>query len=634
MTGADTFPKLLKFNSDRWGNEKVAMRYKKFGVWGPYTWKQYYDESKYIGLGLLSLGLRRGETVGIIGDNAPEAFFTELGAQGVGGIVLGLYTDAISDELKYLVKHSDTIFAVVDDQEQVDKFLEIKDELPKLKKIVYWDSKGLVHYDDPIMISFGQVQELGRKRESEKPGSFEEAIAEGKGDDVAVLLYTSGTKGLPKGAMLTYNNILSGIKAVMELDAWTEDSRSFSFLPLAWVPEQLFGIAGPLVSGGSVNFPEEPETVTSDVREIGPTQLFYGSRLWESLTSMMQARITESTFVKRLVYKLFFPMGYKWIALKEKEGEPGFFWKALHCIADRLLFRPIRDDMGLSHLTFAWSSGASLSPDSCRLLQAIGLPIRNHYASTEVCAVCNSGKDFKAETVGRPVPGTEIRISSEGEILVKSAQVFKGYYKNREATDKAVVDGWFHTGDAGFMDDDGHLIFLDRLADLTELAGGEKVAPQYIESRLRFSPYIADAMVLADPDKPYVAAILTISFVNVGRWAEMKRINYTTYTDLSQKQETYDLIHEEVHRVNQTTTEASKVKKFILLHKELDPDEAELTRTKKLKRDFISSRYGELIEGIYEGKKEIRVEALVKYRDGRTGLVKTSVKVKKMEREG
>ncbi|RJR49513.1 MAG: hypothetical protein C4576_06830 [Desulfobacteraceae bacterium] len=633
MTGADTFPKLLKFNSERWSN-KVAMRYKKFGVWGPYTWKHYYEESKYFGLGLRSLGLRRGDTVGIIGDNAPEAFFTELGAQGVGGIALGLYTDATSDELRYLAGHSEAVFVVVDDQEQVDKSLEIKDALPKLKKLIYWDSKGLTHYNDPIMISFQKVQELGRKMDSENPGVFEEAIEEGKGDDVAVLLYTSGTKGLPKGAMVTYKNILSGIKAVMELDAWNEDSRSFSFLPLAWLPEQIFGIAGPLVSGGSVNFPEEPETVTSDVREIGPTQLFYGSRLWESLTSMMQARITESTFIKRLVYKLLFPMGYKWIALKEKKREPGFLWKALHYIADRLLFRPIRDDMGLSYLTFAWSSGASLSPDSCRLLQAIGIPIRNHYASTEVCAVCNSGKDFRAETVGRPVPGTEIRISDEGEILVKSAQVFKGYYKDRDATDKAVVDGWFHTGDAGFIDDDGHLIFLDRLADLTTLSNGEKVAPQYIESRLRFSPYIADAMVLAGPDKPYVGAILTISFVNVGRWAEMKRITYTTYTDLSQKHETYDLIREEIQRVNRTTSKGGQIKKFILLHKELDPDEAELTRTKKLRRDFMSSRYGELIEAIYTGKKEIHVEALVKYRDGRTGLAKTNVKVREMEPEG
>jgi len=632
MTQSDTFPKLLKRNCDLWG-DKVAMRYKKFGIWGPYTWKQYYEESKYFGLGLTTLGLSRGHTIAIMGDNAPQAFFAELGAQGVGGIALGVYTDANSDELEYLAEHSDTTFAVVDDQEQVDKFLEIKDKLPKLKKIIYWDSKGLGHYDDPIMISFGDVQELGREMEFENPAGFEKAIAEGKGDDVAVLLYTSGTKGLPKGATLTYKNILSGVKAVMELDVWTEDSMSFSFLPLAWVPEQIFGIAGPLVSGGSVNFPEEAETVTSDVREIGPTQLFYGSRLWESLTSMMQARITESTFTKRLVYRLLFPIGYKWIDLKETKGEPGLFWKVLHFFADRLLFRPIRDDMGLSHLRFAWSSGASLSPDSCRLLQAIGIPIRNHYASTEVCAVCNSGKDFRAETVGRPVPGTEIKISSEGEILVKSAQVFKGYYKDHDATAKAVVDGWFHTGDAGFVDDDGHLIFLDRLTDLTTLSSGQKVAPQYIESRLRFSPYIADAMVLADPGKPYVAAILTISFANVGRWAEMRRINYTTYTDLSQKQETYDLIYEEVNRVNETIPKGSKIRKFILLHKELDPDEAELTRTKKLRRDFISGRYAELIEAIYGGKKEIRVEADVKYRDGRTSVVKTSIKVRELEQE-
>ena len=627
----DTFPKLLKRNYEKYGNKKVAMRYKQFGIWKTYTYDDYYKKAKLFGLGIKSLGLEKGDKVCLIGDNAPEAFIAELGVQALSGVILGLYTDAVPSELKYLLEHSDTVFAVVDNQEQVDKLLEIKEELPRLKKIIYWDSKGLVHYDDPILVNIRKVYELGRQYEQEHQGIFERSIEEGKGDDLALLLYTSGTKGLPKGAMITYNNLLSAMDAVMQWDSWTEDSKSFSYLPLAWIPEHFFGIAGPLISGGSVNFPEDPETINSDIREIGPTQLFYGSRLWETLTSMMQARITESTFVKRLTYKILFPVGYKWTDLLLQGKKPNLFWRFAHALADLVLFGPIRDDMGLSHLQFGWSAGALLSPDSYRLILAIGIPIKNHYALTEVGAICNSGKEFKPETVGRPVPGVEIRISTEGEILARGDMVIKGYYKDPEKTGEAIEDGWFHTGDAGFFDDDGHLIFLDRLSDLVELAGGGKVAPQYLESSLRFSPYISDTMVLAGEDKPYVSAILVISFENVGRWAEMNKINYTTFTDLSQKKEVYDLIHKEMLRVNKTTTEGSAIKRFILMHKELDPDEAELTRTRKLRRDFIESRYGDMIQGIYSGQSEVPVEAEVRYRDGRTGVVKTSVKIMDVE---
>jgi len=627
MAGEDTFPKLLKRNCERWGDKKVALRFKDFGIWWPYTWKDYYEKAKLFGLGLKSLGLERGDKVSVIGDNAPEAFFAELGAQAVGGIEVGLYTDAIGLELKYLVEHSDTKFAVVDDQEQVDKFLQIRHELPQLTKIIYWDSKGLSNYDDPLLISFSRVCELGERYDKEQPGFFEKCIREGNDDDVALLLYTSGTRDLPKGAILTYRNILSALEAVMKIDSWTEDAKTFSFLPLAWIPEQVFGIGGPLLTGCSVSFPEQPETVQTDVREIGPTQLSYGARQWESLTSMMQAQISESGFFNKFVFNLLLPIGYKWADLITSDKKASIFWRFLHTLADWVLFRHIRDDMGLSHLRFAWTSAASLSPDSFRLLQAIGIPLRAHYASTEVCAICNSGKEFKMETVGRPVPGTKVKISEEGEILVRGDQVFKGYYKDPEATSKAIKDGWFHTGDAGFLDDNGHLIFLDRLADLTELGGGAKVAPQYIESRLRFSPYIKDAIAIADKEKNFVSTLVTISFENVGRWAEKNRIPYTTYIDLSQKKEVYDLIYREILRVNKVIPNISRIQKFVLLHKEFDPDESELTRTRKLRRDFIKSRYSELIAGIYSGMAEISVAAQVRYQDGRAAEVRTGVRV-------
>lgn len=633
----DTFPKLLKRNCERWGDTKVAIRYKKFGIWWPLTWKDYYEKAKFFALGLKRLGLEKGEKVCIIGDNVPEAFIGEIGSQGIGGVIVGLYTDATPSELKYLAAHSDSVFAVVDDQEQVDKFLLIKDELPRLQKIIFWDPKGMKHYNDPLLISFKYVIDLGRQYEKENPGFFEKYVEEGRGDDLALILYTSGTRDLPKGVMLTYKNILSALYGLMELDPWLEDGKTFSYLPLAWVPEQVFGIAGPLISGCSVSFPEEPETVNQDIREIGPTQLFYGARLWESLTSMMQVRISESTFFKRFIFNLLLPVGYRRADLKIQGKKPNIFWKLIYNFVDLLLFRHIRDDMGLSHLRFAWTSGASLSPDSYRVLFAIGIPLRNHYASTEGCAICNPGSKLKIETVGPPIPWkgtkTEVRISKEGEILVKGEQIFKGYYKDPETTEKALRNTWFHTGDAGFFDDDGHLIFLDRVADLAELSSGEKVAPQYIESRLRFSPYIADAIIIADKSKDFVSSIITISFENVGRWAEMNKILYTTYTELSQKKETYNLICKEILRVNKVLPQLSRIRKFVLLHKEFDADEAEITRTKKLRRDFIRSSYEELIRGIYGGEREIQVEAQIKYRDGRTGKVKTTIKIMKVDEE-
>ncbi len=630
----DTFLKLLRRNAQRSGAARVALRYKTLGIWRTYSWSDYYLSVKSFGLGLKALGLEKGDRVSIIGDNAPQAFIGELGVQAVGGVPVGLYTDATSEELIYLTGDTESTFVVANDQEQVDKYLEISDQLPWLKRIIYWDAKGLQHYDSKMLVAFRDVVRLGEKYDQDHPGLFESLVEESSGNDLAMVLYTSGTKSLPKGVLLSYDNVLSAVEAVMQIDQWQEDGRVFSHLPLAWVPEQIFGVAGALLSGCSVSFAEGPETVNEDIREIGPTQIFYGTRLWEALTSTMQMRISESTFLKRLVYKLCLPIGYQWADLSMEGKKPAGRLKFLYLIADLLLFRHVRDDLGLSHLRFAWTSGSSLSPSSYRLLIALGIPLRNHYASTEVPAVCNSGNELRIETVGRPVPGVEVKISEQGEILVRGRPVFKGYYKNVEATREAIKDGWFHTGDAGFIDRDGHLVFLDRLSDVTRIATGEKVAPQYIESRLRFSPYIRDCIVIADATKPFVLAIITINFESVGRWAETHAIPYTTFTDLSQRSEVLDIIRADVVGVNKILPKNTGIKKFVVLHKEFDADEAELTRTRKLKRASIRSSYENLIAAMYNGSDQISVEAQVKYKDGRAGKVVTTLKIQDTQQEG
>lgn len=623
----DTFPKLLKLNAQKWSDKNVATRYKKFGIWNTYTWKEYYEHAKHFGLGLKTLGLDRGDKVCIVGDNAPEGYFAELGIQALGGIMVGFYSDATPDELKYLAGHSDIKYAVCEDQEQVDKFLQIKDDLHHLKKIIYWDPKGLSHYDDPILISFSKISELGKDYDQEYPGVFDKYIEEGSGGDICMILYTSGTRALPKGAILTYTNILSGLESVMKVDYWGEDGQIFSLVPLAWVPEQVFGIGGSLLTGASVSFAEEPETVRTDMREIGPTQLSFSSRQWESLTSEMMVKIEEAPILNKFIFNLLLSVGHRWVDSVSGEKKPGIFLRFLYKVADLLLFCHIRDDMGLSKLRFAWTSGASISPDSYKVLITLGIPLRSHYASTEVCAICNSGKELRAETVGKPIPGIEVRISDEGEILVRGPQVFGGYYKDQTTTKEVFKDGWFCTGDAGFIDEKGHLIFLDRLKDMAELKGGGKVSPQYIESRLRFSIYIKDALIIGDKDKDFLSGIIIVDYENVGRWAEKNRIPYTTFTDLSQKEEISSLILKEVKKITKSLPPASRIKKFVLFHKEFDPDEAEMTRSRKLRRDFIITRYGELVKGIYDGLNVIPVSAEVKYRDGKSGVVKTSIKV-------
>lgn len=630
----NTLPKLLKKNAEKYGDRRIAMRVKDRGIWQRFTWKDYYEKVKYFSLGLISLGMSRGDKVSILGENKPEIFWAELGVQAAGGTMVGIFTDCTPPEVKFYVTDSDSTFVIVHDQEQVDKLLQIKGDLPLVKKVIYWDSKGLWNYEDPILINFSKVIQLGQEYEKSHPALFEKSIDNGKGEEIALICYTSGTTGLPKGAMISHGGLVAIAQAWQEVDHWSDRDRYVSFIPPGWIAEQAVGVAGQLVSGMEVNFPEEPETVHENIREIGPTILFFAPRLWENINRMIQAKITDTSALRRWIYQLFLPIGYKTAECRSTKERLGLSWRVLFCIAHWVLFRSLRDRVGLSRIRCAYTAGSAVSPEILNYFQAIGVNIKQLYGGSEQGLVTiHLDGEIKYETCGPPMPGVEVRLSPEGEILVKGENIFSGYYKNLEATQEKIRDGWYHTGDFGHIDQDRHLVVIDRMEDLKELKGGRKFSPQFAEIRLRFCPYIKDALVVGGEDKDYVTAIINIDLENVGRWAEAKRIPYTTFTDLSQKPEVIGLIKKDIQRINKFLPEWSRIRKFVNLHKEFDADEAELTRTRKLRRTFVESRYSDLIAALYGKDQEYSVEASITYRDGRKGVIKTAIQINPVEEE-
>jgi len=628
MDNLDTIPKLVTGNREKWG-ERPAMCMKRMGIWQRYSWQEYYDTVKYFSLGLISLGLKPGDVVCIIGDNEPEWFWGAFATQAAGGIVTGIFVDSIPSEVKYIAEHSGARFAVVNDQEQTDKFLEIKDELPVLVKVIYWDPKGLKNYDDPLITSFIDVVELGKEYGKTHEGLFEENVGNGREDDIAFIYYTSGTTGLPKGALLTHRALVNTARGFVVRYPLSENDDLMSNFPAAWVGDSFFATIPHLLTGARLNFPEEPETIAEDTREVGPNFVIYGPRQWEEVVSTIQVKMIDAHPLKRLAYKLFLPVGRKIADMSFAGQRPNIFWRALHTIAHLLLFRPLKDQLGLNNVRFAVTGSSVLSLDTFQLIHAIGIELRQNYAGTEAGFISSHGKgEIRFESVGRPAVGVSVRITDRGELLVKSDCMFTGYFKDDIKTEAALKDGWCQTGDAVHINEDGHLIFLDRLEHMRELSSGTKYAPQYIEGRLRFSPYIKDAMVIGDKDKGFVSALINIDFTMVGKWAESNSIPYTTFVDLSQKQEVADLVRKDLLRVNGYLPEAARVKKFALLHKEFDPDEAELTRTRKLRRDFMEERYKYLIDGMYQDDQKITVNAPVTYRDGRKGTVSTDIEVR------
>ena len=629
----DTWPKILKYNYENYGDNRRAMRNKHYGIWQPFTWKDYYLSVKYLALGLLSLGFEPGDKVLIIGDNAPQWYYAELAAQANHGASVGLYSDLNPPEIQYIAENSEARFAIVEDQEQVDKFLQIKDVLPLLKKVIYWNYKGLAHTDDPLLMGYLQLLERGKKYEEEHPGLFEQNVETGKPDDVCALVYTSGTTGAaPKGAVHTYRTIRTGADYHLHLDPWYENDNVLPYLPPVWMTEQWFGIGCHLLSASTLNFAEEPEAQQRDMSETGPSIVFYGARLWESQAAMVQSRILGAGGIKRFAFRLLMPIGYKMADLKYRKQKPSLFWKILYSFADIALLRPIKGSLGLHNARICYTTGAVLSPDAFRFYHALNLPLKSLYWTTEGGALTGAkNDDISFETVGPAHRGTEVRITDSGELTYRQPGIFVGYYKDPDKTAEVLKDGWFYSGDSGFMREDGHIVFVDRVKDLVALASGEKLAPQSIESRLRFSPYIKESWVVAGPDGDYASAIIIINYDTVGRWAGQRGVPYTTFTELSQRPEVYGLLKTDIERINQALPPGARVKKYVNLHKEFDPDEAELTRNRRLRRTFLQERYRVLIDALYGDKTEVPIEARVRYRDGRMGTIKTTLNIKSVE---
>jgi long-chain acyl-CoA synthetase len=629
----DSWPKILKYNYERYGDTHTAMRHKHHGIWQPYSWKDYYLSAKHLALGLLSLGFEAGDKVLIIGDNAPQWYYTELAAQANHGAAVGVYSELLPSEVKYIAQNSEARFAVVQDQEQVDKLLEIMKELPRLKRVIYWNYKGLAHYDAPILMGYEHVLELGIKYEAEHPRIFEQNIESGSAADICALIYTSGTSGAtPKGAVHSYRTMMAGAKFYLHLNPWHENDNVVPYLPPVWMTEQWFGIGCHLLSASILNFAEEPETQQEDMREIGPSIVLREARLWETQAGRAQARMREADVFQRLIFRLLMPIGYKMADLKSSKQKPSLFWKIIYAFADTVLFRPIKDSLGLLNARICYTTGTMLSPEAFRFYHALNLPLKSLYGSTEGGALTGAkNDDICLETVGPVHRGAEVRITDDGEIIYRQPGIFVGYHNDPDKTAEVLKDGWFYSGDSGFINEDGHVVFLDRVEAMIELASGDKLAPQLIESRLRFSPYIKDAWVLAGPDRAYASAIITIDYESVGRWAGKRRIAYTTFTELSQKPEVYQLVKQDIDRINKALPPGVRVKKYVNLHKEFDPDEAELTRNRRLKRVFLQERYRELIKAIYSNKTEVPIEAQVRYRDGRMGTIKTTISIQSVE---
>lgn len=635
MNNPQTLPQYFLQQVGKYGAGKIALRQKEFGIWREFSWQDSYEQVRDFALGLMVLGVQRSDKICTIGDNDRFYLWGYLGLLAAGATQVGIYTDAIPDEVAYIAGHSDSTFALAKDQEQCDKLLEIREQVPQMKRVIYWEDKGLWNYDEPWLISFAEVQALGRKLAENEPERFETEVWLGQGEDTAVLCYTSGTTGLPKGAMLSHQNLMTSSQLFQEVDPRCDTDNHVSLLPLGWIGEHALGIAPHCYTGIILNFPEEPETVRENVREIAPEGILYNSRLWESLVGMVQVNIKESTWLNRKLFDAFLPVGYAYADKKLKREEAGLGLKLAYTAGDMAVFAPLRDKLGLSRIRTAYTAGAALSPDVIRFFHALGINLKQIYGSTEVTGglTIHRDGDIKFASVGQPVPNTQVKIDPEtSEILLTGPVIFQGYYKNPEATAESVlVDEaglrWFRTGDAGYVDEDGHLIYLDRVKDMITLANGERFSPQFIEGRLKFNPYIRDVMAIGGPTREMVTALIVMDFGNVGNWAERRSLSYTTFIDLSQKPEVYALVREAVAEVNASLPENGRVRRFVLMHKEFDADEAEMTRSRKLRRNVLYDKYADIVEAMYSGKETIKVRATVRYQDGSESSVETSLKI-------
>jgi long-chain acyl-CoA synthetase len=626
-----TIPQLFYRQCKRYGSGKVAMREKEFGIWRPFTWQDYFDNVKYLSLGMVSLGLKKGDKVAMIGDNRPEGVWAEMAAMCAGAIPVWLFQDCMMEEVKYIVDHSDSRFFVGETQEEVDKALAIMPRCPKLEYIIWDDPKGMRRYNQEFLMSIKKTQELGRKLDQKEPGLFEKLINEGHGEDICLLFYTSGTTALPKGALLTHYNMLSMGQNLMAVDPCYDTDDFVSYLPFAWIGEQMMSISCGLQIGYTLNFPEEPETAQHNIREIGPHVMFAAPRLYEGLTRQVQVKYLDSTWIKRKAYEVATKIGYYMADLKFEKKPIPWYWKVLNYFANIILQKKLKDHLGMSRLRHAYTGGAAMGPDHFRFFHALGVNLKQIYGQTEIAgiSVVHMDGDIKFDTVGTPIPETEVKITEGGEIISKSPSVFQGYYKMEEETKKTLKDGWLYSGDTGFIDEDGHLVVFDRSKDVMVLNDGRPFAPQYLESRLKFSPYVQDAWVIGDK-LPYVTAVMCIDYSVVGKWADEHKINYTSYPELSQHPEVYNLIQKQIEEANKGLPGPARIYKFVNLFKAFDADDDELTRTSKLRRGFMAQRYKDIVDALYKDQGNVHLDMTITYEDGRIQPIKTDLRIQEI----
>jgi long-chain acyl-CoA synthetase len=623
-----TLPQLLRRNAERLP-ERPALREKDLGIWQPYSWRRYWQEVHDFASGLAAGGFVPGDKLSVIGENRPRLYFAQLAAMSLGGIAVPVYQDAIATELAYVLDHAETSVVVAENQEQVDKILSLKDRLPHLKLIAYDDPRGLRNYRDPILKPYEAVAAEGRDFAAAHPGYVEASIAQGKPSDVTLFSYTSGTTSRPKGVMLSHANLLSAAAVLAEAEGVRPDDEHLAYLPMAWVGNSLLSLALHLWVGFTVSFPEKPETLQRDLRELGPTIALAPPRYWENALTAIMVRAADATPLKRHLFDFFRRIAER-AQLSAAEGQPvspGL--RLLRGVGEVLVYGPLRDQLGLRRARLVYTGGAPLGAEIFRFFRSVGINLKQAYGATELSGLCSVQPEGEVDldTVGRAFGGVEIRIDDSGEVLVRSGGVFQGYYKQPEATTAAITeDGWFRTGDAGFLDRRGHLVIVDRAKDVGKLADGTALAPQYLENKLKFSPYIGEAVVFGDT-RPFVAAIIAIDVATVGNWAERRNLAYTSFQDLSARAEVRELIRDEIRKCNAALPASIRLRRFLVLNKEFDADDDEITRTRKIRRRFVAEKYSTVVDAFYRDAADVELNTEITYEDGRKAMLRSRLTI-------